>query len=187
MSLRTLGPCWWCSAGKRQRTRGWWFGHRCTRGVFSICYNLVLGACWWSCCFFSRNKLRGPNHAQGGRGGWCVPRVFCPSKIPSFLARWRVWGPAGTGSWWWGGASVRVPVEQKGRVATTPAPALSLSSTPQVRPGAPSKNLLKWCRLHKTKKHSVAVVTRAGMTTLLPRTTIRAVCSMSDSPEHRTR
>ena len=28
----------------------------------------------------------------------CVPRVFCASKNPSFLARWRVRGPAGTGS-----------------------------------------------------------------------------------------
>ena len=28
----------------------------------------------------------------------CAPRVFCASKTPSFLARWRVRGPAGTGS-----------------------------------------------------------------------------------------
>ena len=37
-------------------------------------------------------------HAEKGEGGGvCAPRVFCPSKIPSFLARWRVRGPAGTG------------------------------------------------------------------------------------------
>ena len=44
-------------------------------------------------------------HAKEGReGGVCDPRVFCASKKPSFLARWRVRerpavrGPAGTGS-----------------------------------------------------------------------------------------
>jgi hypothetical protein len=36
---------------------------------------------------------------RGGGGGWCLrPQGDCPSKIPSFLARWRVRGPAGTGS-----------------------------------------------------------------------------------------
>ena len=38
------------------------------------------------------------NRHGGEGGGVCSPRVFCPSKIPSFLARWRVRGPAGTGS-----------------------------------------------------------------------------------------
>ena len=44
-------------------------------------------------------------HAKRGEGGGvCAPQVFCASKIPSFLARWRVRGrpavrgPAGTGS-----------------------------------------------------------------------------------------
>ena len=44
-------------------------------------------------------------HAKEGEGsGVCDPRVFCASKNPSFLARWRVRGrpavrgPAGTGS-----------------------------------------------------------------------------------------
>ena len=54
-----------------------------------------------------RPELRGASHAhvkKGGEGGVRDPRVFCPSKIPSFLARWRVRrrpavrGPAGTGS-----------------------------------------------------------------------------------------
>ena len=35
---------------------------------------------------------------EGEGGGVCGPGVFCASKIPSFLARWRVRGPAGTGS-----------------------------------------------------------------------------------------
>ena len=34
----------------------------------------------------------------GAAGAMDVPRVFCASKIPSFLAGWRVRGPAGTGS-----------------------------------------------------------------------------------------
>ena len=44
-------------------------------------------------------------HAKKGEaGGVCDPQVFCTSKNPSFLARWRVRGrpavrgPAGTGS-----------------------------------------------------------------------------------------
>ena len=44
-------------------------------------------------------------HAKKGEGGGvCDPQVFCTSKNPSFLARWRVRGrpavrgPAGTGS-----------------------------------------------------------------------------------------
>jgi len=54
-----------------------------------------------------RPELRGAIHAHAkkrGEGAVCDPRVFCPSKIPSFLARWRVRGrpavrgPAGTGS-----------------------------------------------------------------------------------------
>ena len=43
----------------------------------------------------------GASHAHAKKGGWgavCAPRVFCASKNPSFLARWRVRGPAGTGS-----------------------------------------------------------------------------------------
>ena len=54
-----------------------------------------------------RPELRGANmtHAKKGReGGVCEPRMFCASKMPGFLARWRVRGrpavrgPAGTGS-----------------------------------------------------------------------------------------
>ena len=44
-------------------------------------------------------------HAKmGEEGGVCDPQVFCASKLPNFLARWRVRGrpavrgPAGTGS-----------------------------------------------------------------------------------------
>ena len=48
-----------------------------------------------------RPELRGASHAHAKKGGWgavCAPLAFCASKIPSFLARWRVRGPAGTGS-----------------------------------------------------------------------------------------
>ena len=54
-----------------------------------------------------RPPLRGESltHAKEGRGGGVRdPRMFCASKMPSFLARWRVRGrpavrgPAGTGS-----------------------------------------------------------------------------------------
>jgi len=54
-----------------------------------------------------RPPLRGiiRSHAKEGReGGVCDPQVFCASKLPNFLARWRVRGrpavrgPAGTGS-----------------------------------------------------------------------------------------
>ena len=54
-----------------------------------------------------RPELRGvdqPHAKKGERGGVCDPRVFCASKMPSFLARLRVRGrpavrgPAGTGS-----------------------------------------------------------------------------------------
>jgi len=54
-----------------------------------------------------RPELRGASHAHAKMGGWvgvCDPRVFCASKNPNFLARWRVRrrpavrGPAGTGS-----------------------------------------------------------------------------------------
>ena len=48
-----------------------------------------------------RPPLRGAGHAHAKKGGWdavCAPLAFCASKIPSFLARWRVRGPAGTGS-----------------------------------------------------------------------------------------
>ena len=47
------------------------------------------------------SQPRRPNHVhakEGEGGGVCGPRVFCASKIPSFLARWRARGPAGTGS-----------------------------------------------------------------------------------------
>ena len=42
-----------------------------------------------------RPELRGivRSHAkEGGGGGVCDPRVFCASKNPSFLAKWRVRG-----------------------------------------------------------------------------------------------
>ena len=54
-----------------------------------------------------RPPLRGfdQTHAKKGEGGGvCDPRVFCASRLPYFLARWRVRGrpavrgPAGTGS-----------------------------------------------------------------------------------------
>jgi hypothetical protein len=52
-----------------------------------------------------RPELRGVDQPKKGEGGGvCDPRVFCASKNPSFLARWRVRGrpaargPAGTGS-----------------------------------------------------------------------------------------
>jgi len=48
-----------------------------------------------------RPPLRGKSmmHAKKGAGvGVCGSRVLCASKNPSFLARWRVRGPAGTGS-----------------------------------------------------------------------------------------
>ena len=54
-----------------------------------------------------RPELRGASHAHAKMGGWggvCDPRVFCASKNPTFLARWRVQrrpavrGTAGTGS-----------------------------------------------------------------------------------------
>jgi len=44
-----------------------------------------------------RPELRGikRSHAKkGGEGGVCAPQVFCASKIPGFLARWQVRGPA---------------------------------------------------------------------------------------------
>jgi len=43
----------------------------------------------------SNDRIRG--FFEEGIGRSCDPRV-CPSKIPSFLAGWRVRGPAGTGS-----------------------------------------------------------------------------------------
>jgi hypothetical protein len=63
-----------------------------------------LAACVWPP---PRPPLRGASHAHAKMGGWggvCDPRVFCASKFPRFLARWRVRGrpavrgPAGTGS-----------------------------------------------------------------------------------------
>ena len=54
-----------------------------------------------------RPELRGASHAHAKEGGWggvCDPRVFCASKNPTFLTRWRVQrrpavrGTAGTGS-----------------------------------------------------------------------------------------
>jgi len=50
---------------------------------------------------FRRPELRGihRSHAKrGGEDGVCAPLAFCTSKIPSVRARWRVRGPAGTGS-----------------------------------------------------------------------------------------
>ena len=44
----------------------------------------------------ARPELRGikRSHAKKGReDGVCALRVFCASKLPSFLARWRVRGP----------------------------------------------------------------------------------------------
>ena len=48
----------------------------------------------------------------------CDPRVFCASNLPSFLARWRARGPAGTGpiddsggEGSGGGGTGRVPLE----------------------------------------------------------------------------
>ena len=73
----------------------------CTHGDNTIPYQLyraprnswqrrVANASWQPSCLL---------HSKEGEGGAvCGPRVFCPSKIPSFLARWRVRGPAGTGS-----------------------------------------------------------------------------------------
>ena len=65
-----------------------------------------------------RPELRGiiRSHAKKGEGGGvCDPRVFCASKMPNFLARWRVRGrpavrgPAGTGSVGDGGQGRVVP------------------------------------------------------------------------------
>jgi len=54
-----------------------------------------------TCSSLRKNMM----HAKKGEGGGvCDPRVFCASKNPNFLARWRVRGrpavrgPAGTGS-----------------------------------------------------------------------------------------
>jgi len=64
-------------AGRGRRRRGFYRGER------------RRSAAW---------QAAGGADEEGEGGGVCGPGVFCASKIPSFLARWRVRGPAGTGS-----------------------------------------------------------------------------------------